>query len=105
MHHLSSIGGVAILKTLEDGLRRTRALETLDARHDVDHGFGVQAWYRRAPDVFNRAGDQPGADRIEKKLAFSVECAWPSLIVLNDSYRGIAGHALSGRNPVTVSAF
>ena len=67
MHHLSSIGGVAVLVTLEDGQGGTRTVETLDASHDVDHGFGGEARYRCAPDVFNRAGYQPGADRFDKK--------------------------------------
>src|SRR3954468_19790589 len=94
MHHLSSIGGVAVLVTVEDRQGGTRAVETLDASHDVDHGLGVEARYRGAPDVFNRAGNQPGANRINQKLAFSLEPARPILVVRNDMYWRVVGHTM-----------
>jgi len=92
MHHLSSIRGVAVLVALEDGQSRTRAVETLDASHDVDHGFGIKAQYRCAPDVCNRVGDQPWANRIDKKLAFSLKSTRPIPIVGNDEYRRVVRH-------------
>ena len=107
MHHLSSIGGVAVLGALEDGQSRTSAVETLDARHDVDHGFGVEARYRCAPDVFNRAGHEPCADRIDKKLPFGLKSARPIPIVRNDVYGRLVGHNLrvdAGRtSPIDVA--
>jgi hypothetical protein len=64
---LDSIRSVAVLVALDDGQSRTRAFETLDTSHDVDHGFGGKVQYGRAPDVFNRTRYQPLADRIDKK--------------------------------------
>src|SRR5262245_42738159 len=94
MHHLSSIAGVAVLVMLEDGQGGTRAAETLDASHDVYHGLGIETRYRRAPDVFNRVGNQPCANRINKKLALSLESARPILIVQSDMYWRVVGHGV-----------
>ena len=72
MHHVSPIRGVAVLVALEDSQRRTGAVESLDAGHDVDHRFSIETRYGRAPDVLNRASHQPWADRLDKKRAFSL---------------------------------
>jgi hypothetical protein len=71
-----------------------RELSRLDAGHDVEHGFSIEARRRRAADVFNRAGRQPWADRLDKKRAFSPKPARPIGIVRNDVYWRVVGRSL-----------
>ncbi len=78
---------------LEDEQSRPRGVETLDAGHDVDHGFGIEARNRRAPDVFNSPAHEKEADRTEKNLAFSLEADRPMRIVRNKMHWRVVGHA------------